>query len=76
LKVESDSYIAGKTIAETDLRKEYGVTLLAIQRKENIMPNPDASTVLMVNDLCIVLGSAEDTSKARQLFKSNYFLKP
>lgn len=76
LKVERDSYLAGKTIAETGLRKEYGVTLLAIQRKEKVIPNPDASTVLMENDLCIVLGSAEDTSKVRQLFKSNYFLKP
>lgn len=76
LKVESDSYLAGKTIDETQLRKKYGVTLLAIQRKEKVMPNPDAGTVLMVNDLCIVLGSAEDTSKARQLFKSDYVLKP
>jgi CPA2 family monovalent cation:H+ antiporter-2 len=76
LNVEIDSYIAGKTIAETGLRNKYGITLLAIQRKEKVIPNPDASTVLMVNDLCIVLGSAEDTSKARRLFKSNYILEP
>ncbi|WP_321420422.1 cation:proton antiporter [uncultured Methanomethylovorans sp.] len=76
LKVERDSYLVGKAIAETGLRKEYGVTLLAIQRKENIISNPDSNAVLEVNDLCILLGSAEDTSKVRQLFKSNYLLKP
>ncbi|WP_370575310.1 TrkA C-terminal domain-containing protein [Methanomethylovorans sp.] len=76
LKVENESYIAGKTIAETQLRNKYGVTLLAIQRKEKVIPNPDASTILIANDLCIVLGSAEDTLKVRQLFKSDYILKP
>jgi CPA2 family monovalent cation:H+ antiporter-2 len=76
LKIEIGSYLAGKTIAETQLRNKYGVTLLAIQRKEKVIPNPDASTILMANDLCIVLGSAEDTLKVRQLFKSDYILKP
>lgn len=51
--------LAGKTLAETGLRKRWGVAVVAVKRGEQILPNPDPDFGLEAGDLLVVLGSRE-----------------
>ncbi|HPA15119.1 MAG TPA: cation:proton antiporter [Desulfobacterales bacterium] len=62
--------ITGKSMAEVELRKKHGVTVLAIRRNSRMLPNPEPDMQLLANDLLIVMGSPENLSKSTWLFKS------
>ena len=57
LRLEEGSDFVGKSLGQIELRKKYGVTLLAIRRNAKILSNPDANTVLHAEDLLIILGT-------------------
>lgn len=57
--VEADAPLAGKTLAEGAVRRETGASVLAIQRDEETITNPDADTRIEAGDTLIVLGSRE-----------------
>jgi len=59
IKVGEDSLFAGKTIAETALRKTCGVTMVAIRHDDKIIPNPEPSTVINGNNIVYLLGKPE-----------------
>jgi CPA2 family monovalent cation:H+ antiporter-2 len=62
LRVSEKAKVVGKSIADIQLRKKYGVTLLAIKRGTEVLSNPDGETHLLGGDILIVLGSPEDLS--------------
>jgi len=64
---EGSSFI-GKTLAETEMRKRSGVTLLAIRRKDQILSNPDAETVFYPNDILFVVGTPDKIAEVINLF--------
>lgn len=49
----------GKTLQEADLRKKYGVTVLAIRRNGDFIISPGARQMLEKNDILIVIGQNE-----------------
>ncbi|MFZ5591828.1 MAG: potassium channel family protein [Bacillota bacterium] len=49
----------GKTLQEVDLRKKYGITVLAIRRNGDFIISPGAKQVLEKNDILIVIGQNE-----------------
>jgi len=53
LTVAEGSALTGKSIAEVDLRKRFGVTVLAIRRDSQILSNPDGDTQLLSQDVII-----------------------
>ncbi len=59
VKVEETSLFAGKTIAETALRKTCGVTMVAIRDGDKIIPNPEPSTTIHGNSIVYLLGKPE-----------------
>ncbi|MEA3222568.1 MAG: cation:proton antiporter [Thermodesulfobacteriota bacterium] len=59
LRVGEVSSVAGKTVAQIKLRKEYGVTLLAIKRDSQILSNPTGDTQIMAHDVVVVLGTPD-----------------
>lgn len=59
VKVEEESLFAGKTIAETALRKTCGVTMVAIRHGDKIIPNPEPSTTINGTDIVYLLGKPE-----------------
>jgi CPA2 family monovalent cation:H+ antiporter-2 len=67
VRVGEKSVFAGKTIAETALRKTCGVTMVAIRHGETVTPNPQPSTVIMVNDIAYLLGKPEMIAIATDL---------
>jgi CPA2 family monovalent cation:H+ antiporter-2 len=56
LRIVENSPFAGKGLAENELRKKYGVTVLAIRRDGQILSNPDVNMPIRPNDVLFVLG--------------------
>jgi len=68
LKVNARSILAGKTLAESELRKKYGVTLVALKRTDHLVHNPASNTLLNEGDIAYVLGKPEQIANATSLF--------
>jgi CPA2 family monovalent cation:H+ antiporter-2 len=58
--VHEQSGLTGRTLSDIGLRANYGVNLLAIIRDETVLSNPDADTMLLVNDRIIVSGNPDE----------------
>jgi CPA2 family monovalent cation:H+ antiporter-2 len=73
IKIEPLSQSAGKSLVDIDLRKNTGVTLLAIKRGNEIMEHPSPETVIMPEDTAYVIGNPEQINFATEMFsgKSN-----
>jgi voltage-gated potassium channel len=56
VRVEADSVVAGRTLAEADLRRQCGVGVVAVRRGGALVPNPEATQRIEVGDVLIVLG--------------------
>jgi CPA2 family monovalent cation:H+ antiporter-2 len=69
LKVDKDSPIAGHSLSEIAFRSTYGVTVVALKRKEKIIDHPGPDTILCKNDIVYVLGKEDQIAHAVSLFK-------
>ena len=58
-KVHPDSPLVGTTLAESRLRQDLGVSVVAIQRGEETIENPRADTAIRADDTLVVLGSRD-----------------
>ena len=67
LRVEPGSRIAGQRLMESDLRRVFGVTVVAIRRGEEMIPNPRGEERVMVGDLLVVLGLGEEIAAAGEM---------
>jgi len=67
-RVREGSPVVGKSLAEIELRKKYGVTLLGVRRDTKMMPNPSGDTIINANDLLVVLGPPDKVIKVGHLF--------
>jgi len=59
LRVAERSPLVGKSLAEIELRKKYGVTVLAIRRDSQILSNPNVNMPFCANDVLFVLGPTD-----------------
>ncbi|MFC1804810.1 cation:proton antiporter regulatory subunit [Candidatus Omnitrophota bacterium] len=62
IEVCKDSPILEKALFESDLRS-HDITVLAVERKEEIIPNPAAETKIMLGDTLICFGKLENIRK-------------
>lgn len=69
-RVQERSAVAGKSLGEIELRKKYGVTLLAIRRNAETISNPGANAVLAPNDISVLVGPPEELTKVKSLFSA------
>jgi CPA2 family monovalent cation:H+ antiporter-2 len=63
LKVYPGSPLIGQSLAELNLRKRQGVTVLAFKRDSEYKANPSAEERFRPNDIVIVLGNPEQIAK-------------
>jgi CPA2 family monovalent cation:H+ antiporter-2 len=68
VRVAEDGAIVGQKLAESDLRRLYGITILAIRREDEIVPNPGGDEVVQAGDVLVVMGLGEEIAAARDLF--------
>lgn len=59
LTIDTTSPLAGKSLRETNLGRDYGLTVMAIQRGERLLYAPAADFRLQAEDILIVEGATE-----------------
>ncbi|UJR80182.1 cation:proton antiporter [Sandaracinus amylolyticus] len=57
VRVQPESEVVGRTLAEAQLRTRTGVSAVAIARDEDLLPNPSPSTRLRAEDSIAVIGA-------------------
>jgi monovalent cation:H+ antiporter-2, CPA2 family len=61
VRINPNSTIVGRTLSDIDLRKKFGVTLLAIRRGAETISNPSGDMCLCQNDVLVLMGKADTT---------------
>lgn len=56
LRVKEGSPVIGKTLSEIQLRRKFGITLLAVQRVARIFSNPGGDMRIWANDIIVLFG--------------------
>lgn len=49
--------LENKRIADLNLRKKFGISIIAIKREDNIIVSPDAQMSILADDVIILIGS-------------------
>ncbi len=66
---QEDNDVIGKTVGESNIRREYGINVLAIQRAEQFITDIHSDTRIESNDQLYVLGSPESISEFNRKMK-------
>jgi CPA2 family monovalent cation:H+ antiporter-2 len=67
LSVPENSALVGKSLAKSQLRRKFGILVLAIRRNSQIISNPDRNTQICAEDELIVLGAPDKISELERL---------
>jgi len=70
IRVEKYSEAAGKTLENLNLRKKYGVSVLAISRNHRLMYDLRAETELNPDDIILVISPPQQLEEIRSLFEA------
>ncbi len=68
VNIEAGSQVDGKTLAQSNLRKITGATLLALKRGSHVMEHPAPDTVFVGGDIAYIMGNPEQINSASELF--------
>jgi len=61
LVVPRDSFLAGKSLFESQLKQKYGTTIIGVKQEgEKMDINPKATTVINQGDILVVIGRTDD----------------
>jgi trk system potassium uptake protein TrkA len=63
VEIVANGKISGYTIIELDIRKKYGLNIVAIKRGNDIIVSPQAKETLCLHDVLIVIGNDSDISR-------------
>lgn len=65
LRMTPSSPLAGKTLAENQIRERYGANIVTIERGEAVIDLPQKDAILMPADVVTVIGTEEQVSPLR-----------
>lgn len=60
IEVEPGSSLAGVTLGDAHLRRETGASVIAVQRGDETVPNPDSDLRIQAGDVLVALGTREE----------------
>lgn len=63
VEIVANGKIGGHSIIDLDIRKKYGLNIVAIKRGEDLIVSPQAKETLLVNDVLIVIGNDNDINR-------------
>lgn len=66
VEIVTPPQFAGKTLKEADIRRLYGLSVVAIKRGEQVLISPGADETLLASDILVILGKTSDCEKLRQ----------
>jgi CPA2 family monovalent cation:H+ antiporter-2 len=65
--LDEASSLAGKTLAEANIRAQTDASVIAILRNQQLIANPKSATVLQAGDIVGLIGEATQIGEARRL---------
>ncbi|AZH26190.1 cation:proton antiporter regulatory subunit [Haloplanus aerogenes] len=71
VEVGTGSPVAGETLESSEIRTETGTSIIAIQRGEETVSNPDADTELEPGDLLVAVGTREEQAELAALVEGS-----
>lgn len=63
LKVKNNSEWINQSLREANIRHQYGINIIAIERREAVINNPSGDFIILEDDILIALGRPEDFEK-------------
>lgn len=70
IDVEPSSPLVGTSLRTADIRDRTGVSVMAIQRGEETIANPEAATTIEAGDILVALGTRDDQQAFSELVES------
>lgn len=70
IDVTEESSLAGRTIADGQLRTRTGASVVAVIRGETTEPAPEPDFVMQAGDVAVAVGTAEGLEQLRRLLRS------
>lgn len=67
-RIQSSSPLVGKTLLESNLRKDHGMTVLLIRRGTEVLATPHPETVFVAGDILVVVGDKAAPNHVKDLF--------
>ena len=59
LRVSSVSDLAGRTLAEINMRRAHEVSVVAVRRDAAVISNPDGDTRILAGDILVAFGAPD-----------------
>lgn len=69
-RINAESELIGKSLIDIKFRINFGVTLVAIKRREELIDHPDINEVLALDDIIYLLGKPDQVARVMYLFNS------
>lgn len=63
VEIAANEKLAGHTIMDLDIRKKYGLNIVAIKRGDSIIVSPQAKEMIIINDVLVVIGNDQDIDR-------------
>lgn len=63
IELVAPARLIGQTLKEADVRRKYGVVVIAIRRAEEVLISPRAEECIQADDILVVLGRIEDCDR-------------
>lgn len=70
-KVTENSQLIGKSIAELQIRKKTGITVIAVRRGPEVLTNPEPGFRFEAGDIILFTGDRESMNRALSYFRGN-----
>ncbi|MFB6170593.1 MAG: cation:proton antiporter regulatory subunit [Haloarculaceae archaeon] len=70
VEVTEESPLAEATLREANIREETGVSVIAVQREEETIPNPDPDFAFEPGDLVVAVGTREEQNRLQNLVET------
>jgi trk system potassium uptake protein len=67
LEFRAPESMTGKTLAELDLRNNYGANVVAVRHEASVTVSPNADQMISENDIIVVIGRTEKISQLAEL---------
>jgi trk system potassium uptake protein TrkA len=65
VEVITPPQFAGKNLRDTEIRKQFGLTVVAIKRGEQVVVSPRADEIMNPEDILVILGKTADCERFR-----------
>ncbi|MBA4322339.1 MAG: hypothetical protein C0408_05915 [Odoribacter sp.] len=70
-KVPEDSYLAGKSIADLQVRKKTGATIIAVRRGADVFTNPEPNFKIKIGDIILFTGERKAMNSVLKFFRGD-----